>query len=302
MFNVGGRRNPTQGGVGGRRGLGGGLKMRLLIALGIAAFALISYYGNPGDENKVTGDMERVQFDEEVEEMRLGVQAKPQMVQQHGGKSRDRAAQQRVTEVGFELLQALQDDLRGKEGRSIPDGYDFSFTLLADPKTVNAFALPGGPIFITEALYRQLNDRSNGELAGVLGHEVGHVIERHGNKRMAKQRLFSGLATAGGVAGGDANSQRMAQMAAQMVSMKYGREDELESDYWGVKLLLMAGYDPRSMIGVMQVLDKAGGGGGPPEMLSTHPKPANRIEYIQRVIAQVVSEEYNGQLPPNLRP
>lgn len=287
MFGVGG------GSSSGRRS--GGLKTRLMIALAIAAFALISYYGAPGDENLVTGRMERVAFAEEKDEVALGLEAAPQMVQQHGGLSRDEAAQQRVTEVGFQLLEALARDLR-EQDRSIP--YEFRFMLLADQRTVNAFALPGGQVFITEALYRQLDPRRNGELAGVLGHEVGHVIERHGNKRMAKQALFQQLATAGGVAGGDVSSAQMSQMIAQMVSMKYGRDDELESDKWGVRLLVKAGYDPTAMIGVMQVLDKATGSGGPPEMMSTHPKPANRIEYIK----QVIKSEYPNGLPRGLKP
>ncbi|MEM9185628.1 MAG: M48 family metallopeptidase [Planctomycetota bacterium] len=279
-----------------------GMKMRLLMALAIAAFALISYYGNPGDVNRVTGESERVAFAEEADEMKLGLQAKPEMVAQHGGESRDRQKCLRVEQTGRELLLALQAWIDAQptepraEERGIP--YRFDFTLLADPRTVNAFALPGGQVFITEALYDRLDVRGgNAELAGVIGHEIGHVIERHGNKRMAKQKLFSGLATAGGVAGGDVQSQQTAQMIANMVSMKYGREDELESDLWGVRLLAAAGYDPRAMIGVMKVLDEAGGGGGPPEMLSTHPKPANRIEYIQ----QVIRAEFPNGLPRGLR-
>jgi predicted Zn-dependent protease len=77
--------------------------------------------------------------------------------------------------------------------------------------------------------------------------------------------------------------------------MQYGRQDELESDKWGVMLTNMAGYDPREMIGVMKILEEASGGGqGPPEFLSTHPKPANRVEYIKRVIAETLPE----RLPP----
>lgn len=277
----------------GGKGGGSSLKLRLLIALGIAAFALISYYGAPADRNKVTGEMERVAFEDEQQEMALGQQAAPQMMQQHGGPSGDARARQRVSQVGRELLGALSENL--PPDRENP--YRFEFTLLADPNTVNAFALPGGQVFITEALYRRLNQQNDGELAGVLGHEIGHVIERHGNKRMAKQKLFQGLATAGGVAGGDANSARMSQMIAQMVSMKYGREDELESDKWGVRLLVWAGYHPEALIGVMQVLDEATGGGGPPEMMSTHPKPANRIEYIKSVI----KSEFPDGLPRGLK-
>ncbi len=265
---------------GGSSGGSGGLKLRLIIAIGIALFALISYYGAPGDENKVTGEKERVAFSDEAEEMQLGLQVMPQMMAQHGGASRDAGATQMVDRVGFRLLQALETHL-DKAGRELP--YKFNFHLLADRATVNAFALPGGQIFITEALFAALE--TEGQLAGVLGHEIGHVIERHGNKRMAQEQLFTGLATAAGTVGGDANSMRMAQMAKQMVSMKYGRDDELESDKWGVRLLAWADYDPRAMIGVMKVLEAASGSGGPPEMMSTHPKPANRVKYIEDVLA-----------------
>jgi predicted Zn-dependent protease len=140
-------------------------------------------------------------------------------------------------------------------------------------------------VFITQALYGALE--TEGQLAGVLGHEIGHILARHGNKQMARQGLFQGVAGAVGVLGGDMNSARMGQMISAVLSTKYGREAELESDKWGVRLMAMAGYDPTSMIGVMKILEEASGaGGGPPEFLSTHPKPANRVEYIKEVIAQ----------------
>jgi predicted Zn-dependent protease len=269
-----------------------GLKMRLIIAAVIALIALVSYYGMPGDVNKITGKSERVALSEEADEMVLGLQAAPEMVEQHGGLSRDPNARAHVKQIGSELVAALARDI-ASEGHEVP--YKFDFHLLADPRLVNAFALPGGQVFITEALYSQLE--TEGQLAGVLGHEVGHVIERHGNKRMAKQKLFSGLAMAGGVAGGDQQSAQMSQAVAQMVSMKYGRDDELASDKWGVKLTALAGYDPRAMIGVMEVLARAGGE-GPPEFFSTHPKPANRERYIEQVIA----EEFPRGVPAGLKP
>jgi predicted Zn-dependent protease len=282
------RRNANYGGQ--RRS---SFKMRLLIAAAIAAFALFSYYGTPGDLNQVTGETERVAFADEADEIALGLQTVPEMARMHGGPSRDAGAQQRVDRVGERLLAALDKDLAGK-GRSNPYRDHFEFTVLADGRTVNAFALPGGQVFITEALYRALE--TEGQLAGVLGHEIGHVIARHSNQRMAKEQLFQGLAAAGGVAGGDAQSAQMAQQVAAMVSMSYGREDELESDLWGVRLTAMAGYDPRAMLGVMKILDEASGGQSPPEFLSTHPKPGNRVAYIEQVIAQ----EWPQGLPPNL--
>jgi predicted Zn-dependent protease len=79
--------------------------------------------------------------------------------------------------------------------------------------------------------------------------------------------------------------------------MKYGRGDELESDKWGVRLTALAGYDPRAMIGVMEVLDRASGGAAPPEFFSTHPKPDNRVAYIREVIA----EEFPAGVPGGLK-
>ncbi len=296
MFGMGGRgrQQPSRSGGGGL--LSGGMKMRLLIGLGFVAFALITYYGNPGDVNEITGERERVALPDEQKEMALGQQAALQMVQQHGGATRDPQAQALVDRIGRELLAGLEVWMAEREaelGMQLRNPYEFEFTLLADPKTVNAFALPGGQCFITEALFRRLN--TEGELAGVIGHEIGHVIERHGNERMAKQKMFGTIAMGGGAVTGD---PRQVQAALNMIQMKYGREDELESDKWGVILTEKAGYDPRSMVGVMKVLDEASPGGGPPEMMSTHPKPANRIAYIQRVIEEVFPEGVRPGLTP----
>ena len=138
---------------------------------------------------------------------------------------------------------------------------------------------------------------TEGQLAGVVGHEIGHVLSRHGAQRLAKQKLTQGLAGAAGVAGGDASSARMAMAIGQMINMQYGRQDELQSDEWGVILTTNAGYDPRAMIGVMKILDEAGGP-SPPEWLSTHPKPANRARYLEELIAKAFP---NG-VPDGLEP
>jgi predicted Zn-dependent protease len=254
--------------------------MRLIIAAVIALFAILSYYGRPGDVNQITGERQRVAFGEEADEIQMGLQARGEMAHQFGGADPDPEAQAWVKRVGERLLQALDDELE-PGGRENPYRDGFEFTLLGDDKTVNAFALPGGQVFITRALFRELE--TEGQLAGVLAHEIGHVLERHGNERMRQQQFFQGLAAAGGVAGGDQQSAKMAQAVVNLAQMSYGRDDELESDEWGVRLTFLAGYDPRAMIGVMQVLERAGGD-GPPEFFSTHPKPANRVAYIEGLI------------------
>lgn len=299
---------PVQRYAGGRRPMfggsdtGGALKARLLIALAIAAFAFLSYYSTSQDINEVTGEKERVALTDEADEVQLGLQAKPEMMGMHGGPSRNMAAQQQVNTVGWRLLEALNQQLeqfnRENPGANRRNPYEeaFQFTLLSDRKTVNAFALPGGQVFITEALYAALE--TEGQLAGVLGHEIGHVLSRHSNKQMAKQGLFQGLAGAIGVLGGSQESAQMGQMVGAAISMSYGREAELESDDWGVRLTYQAGYDPRAMIGVMRVLDAAAGGQAPPEFFSTHPKPANRIEFIERALEKY----FPDGVPEGLRP
>lgn len=267
------------------------LNARLIMALLVGGVALVSYFMR-SDTNPITGESQRVALSMD-QEIALGLQAAPEMMAQHGGEHPDQRAQAMVDAVGAELLVALEKDLAA-QGRANP--YPFEFHLLADEQTVNAFALPGGQVFITAALFGKFG--SPAELAGVLGHEIGHVLARHSAQQMATQELTQGLAGAAGVAAGDYDSARMAQMVAGVVNMKFGRDDELESDKWGVKLMGLAGYDPRAMIDVMRILDEASGGAGsPPEFLSTHPKPANRVGYIEDVIAEM----YPNGVPDGLR-
>jgi len=159
----------------------------------------------------------------------------------------------------------------------------FDFHLLADDRTVNAFALPGGQCFITAALYAKLKNED--QLAGVLGHEIGHVIHRHGAERMASQGFIQGLIQS--VMIGSGGSQSMAQIANMVgnyTSMKYGRDQELESDDFGVRLMMEAGYAPENLIGVMDILEAASGGSNKPEFQSTHPSPENRRQMIKDAI------------------
>lgn len=259
-----------------------GCGMRLLIAGAIVAFALFQYFSLPSEVNRFTGREQKLNLNTN-EEIQMGLASAPQMAQQFGGLSRDKAGRDLVARIGAKLVEATDAD-------ETPYANHFNFHLLADNKTVNAFALPGGQIFITEALFRVL--KTEDELAGVLGHEIGHVVGRHSSEQIAKSNLFGRLATAVmvGAAGDDggAGTARIAQMAAQMATMKYGRNDELEADRLAVRFLLQAGYHPESMIEVMEVLKKAsGGGGGQPEFMSTHPNPDNRKEVIRAEIERL---------------
>lgn len=261
---------------------GPSISPRILIALVIAAFSLISYFGssfyNPITEQKQHLDMTPNQ------EIALGLQAAPEMAQQYGGQARDRAGQTAVDQIGQELVTKTD---AGKTP------YQYHFHLLADDSTVNAFALPGGQIFITEGLYKNL--KTKGELACVLAHEVGHVAARHSAQQLAKQQLTQGLTGAAVIAAYDPNDRNnntaaMAMLISQVVSLKFGRNDELEADRLGVRFSQQAGYDPRSMIKVMEILDHLSKS-RTPEFFSTHPNPDNRIK---KITAEIASRFPNG--------
>ncbi|MGI9553434.1 MAG: M48 family metalloprotease [Thermodesulfobacteriota bacterium] len=262
-----------------------GGKGRLLIGLVVAAFALISYFSSK-EYNPLTGEDQYISITPK-QEIALGLQSTPQMIKQHGGLYPDQELQNLVDAVGNKLLQNNQ----------IQDTpWEFEFHLLADPNTINAFALPGGQVFITAALFSKF--KTEGQLAGVLGHEIGHVVARHSAQRIAKSQLTEGLTGAVVAASGSAGSAQMAAMVGQLVNMKYGREDELQSDSIGVLLMSEAGYDPRSMVGVMEILAKASKGNRQPEFFSTHPNPENRVQKIKNAIDKV----YPDGVPAGLKP
>jgi predicted Zn-dependent protease len=244
----------------------------LLIGLAMAAFQAFKYYTNV-QVNPVTGESQRIQWSTD-QEIQLGLQSAPQMAQQHGGLHPDQRAQDNVDAVGQRLA-------RTKLAQE--SYYPYDFHLLADPNVVNAFALPGGQVFITAALYSKLQNED--QLAGVLGHEIGHVIERHGAERMAKTGFIQGIIQSILIGtGGDATMAQIANVVGNTINMKYGREQELESDSWGVKLMMDSGYDPEALIGVMDILEEASGGQRVPEFQSSHPSPENRREKIREAI------------------
>lgn len=244
---------------------------RIIIGVIVAIIAVASYFLKT-DENPVTGEKQKVSLTVD-QEIKLGLQSAPEMIREFGGEYKDQKLQAYVDRVGGTLVQST-------EAGSSP--YKFDFHLLADASTVNAFALPGGQIFITYALLSRL--KTEDQLAGVLGHEIGHVINRHSAEHIAQQELTEGLARATDIATGDPGM--ISRFIGNMVNMKYGREDELESDSYGVKYMIEAGYKPEAMIEVMKILKDASGGGKQPEFMSTHPSPDNRIEKLKEIIAK----------------
>jgi predicted Zn-dependent protease len=269
------------------------LNLRVIIGLVIAAVTLLGYFFNTS-KNPVTGENQHVNMTAS-QEIALGVQAAPQMAQQYGGESPDARATAAVQQVGQSIVQA--NNLAQKTQ------YQYRFHLLADDQTINAFALPGGQVFITQGLLKNLT--SEAQLAGVLAHEIGHVVGRHSAEQVAKSQLTQGLTGAAAIASYDPNSPgssvaraAAAAMIAKLVTLRFSRNDELEADKFAVKFTPQAGYDPRAMIGVMQMLDQKGGRSSQPEFLATHPNPGNRIGELQKDIQQ----QYPQGVPSGLHP
>ncbi|MFA6916229.1 MAG: M48 family metalloprotease [Parachlamydiales bacterium] len=253
---------------------------RWIAALLIALFGLFMFLSQV-QENPVTKERQYVAISPE-QEIRLGLESAPQMSQEMGGElSASDPRTQEVKRIGAMIV-------NGTIAKGSP--WKFQFHLLADNKTINAFALPGGQIFITDGLLSRLQNEA--QLAGVLSHEIGHVIERHSAQQMAKEQF--GQILIGAVATGAAdpysqngfNPAMVAAFVNKMVQLRYGRHDESQADQWGLKLTEQAGFDPFAMIEVMKILKTAGPRGSMPDIFQSHPDPDLRIEQIQAYLKE----------------
>lgn len=259
-----------------------GISGKLLIAVVLAGFALSKYYCN-SSFNELTGENQHISISPE-QEVAMGLQSAPQMIAQMGGEVKGTQYDELVRQIGQRLVDQTDASNTVYKGQ-------FDFHLLNDNQTINAFALPGGQIFITTALLQRLSTDgqtiNQNMLAGVLGHEIGHVVARHSAEKLAQMELAQGLTGAVSMATydpGNPNSGYIAQVISNMLQLKYGRDQELQSDDLGVRFMLQAGYDPEKLIDVMEVLKQAAGPNRTPEFQSTHPDPENRKEHIRAAI------------------
>lgn len=230
------------------------------------------------------------------QEAALGAQAAPGLTEQFGGGVENQQLQQYVTNIGQRLA---------AETEAYFPQLEWEFTLLDSP-VINAFALPGGKVFITRGLAEKLT--SEAQLAAVLGHEVGHVTAQHTARRVGQAAIFNaGLAVAGlAVGAADENSdlRQVGQYAlpalavgGNLIILKFGRDEEAQADYLGMRYMSKLGYDPRAQLQVMEILKAASGPSGQPEFLSTHPLPDTRIQRIEDLLNE---EEFRAtQNNPN---
>ena len=167
--------------------------------------------------------------------------------------------------------------------------FEYSFTPV-NLKDINAFALPGGPMFVNRGMIEAASQEA--EVAGVMAHELAHVLLRHGTANATKAQGFQIGALAGAIAGaviggglGQVISQG-SQFGLGTWLMKYSREYEKQADLVGAQIMARAGYDPRALARMFETIQKQGGA-NPPQWLSSHPNPGNRTQYITAEAAQL---------------
>lgn len=271
-----------------------GSPMRRRLAAGASvlfAALLLAGCGTPV-VNPVTGKTERSVMTE-ADEIAEGRKAHPQIVQEYG-RVDDARLQAYVSEIGQRLA-------RQSHRAQLP----WTFTVLDSPE-VNAFALPGGYVYVTRGILAHLG--SEAELAGVLGHEIGHVTARHGAQRATRQQqaglgvlaatVLGAVLEGQGVGGATDLASQVSQAAAAGYLASYSRDQELQADRLGAEYLARNAYDPQRMVDVIGVLRgqelfaadlaRAEGRAAPQGMhwLATHPSSAQRLAEIRREAAR----------------
>jgi predicted Zn-dependent protease len=241
-----------------------GLSTPLIAVALLLAPPIISCATNP-----VTGKSE-LSLVSESQEIEMGKEASQQTIQQIGLVD-DAQLQAYVSAIGMKMAKA-------SERPNLP----WEFHVVNDA-SVNAFALPGGFIFVTRGLLTYINDEA--ELATVVGHEIGHVTNRHSVQQISKAQIAQlGLGLGSVLSSDVARLAGVASQGLQVLFLKYSRDAENQADVAGFRYALNQNYDVREMANVFHTLDRVGeaaGGGKLPDWLSTHPAPANRVAATQ---------------------
>jgi predicted Zn-dependent protease len=218
----------------------------------------------------------------------MGHEAKPGLIEEYGGEVESAELRAYVTQIGRKLTPHV-----APEYKDVP--WDF---IVLDSDVINAFALPGGNVFVSRGLLQHFNNEA--QVAAVLGHEIGHVTGMHVDERISQAVMLELGVTSIAVLAGRSESE-LARAAPTVIGgvgtgflLKFGRDQELEADSLGMHYMVAAGYDPQGMVQVLTILRDASGGASPPEILSTHPDPGRRIRDAERLIDQRYSHARNS--------
>lgn len=228
------------------------------------------------------------------------------------GLGLDLVSDQQVEQMGAETWQRIRSETARSDNRRYQQTVDEIVRNLAeaagqDPGTweavvfagdeANAFALPGRRIGVYEGMFRVAENEA--QLAAVIGHEIAHVEAEHSQERVSSQvatqgavQLVSAALQMGNIGYANAIAGALGAGAQYGVLLPYGRNQELEADRLGLRLMAEAGYDPREAVGLWRRMQEQGGA-APPEFLSTHPAPGNRIEQLQELMPEAL-ERYRG--------
>src|SRR3954465_656391 len=211
-----------------------------------------------------------------ADDVKIGQEA-AQQVQKEMPVMRDEQVNSYLNNIGRRLVTAIPSQFQHSEFR-------YSFTGV-NLKEINAFALPGGPMFINRGMIEKAHNE--GEVAGVMAHELSHVALRHGTAQQTKQTPYAVGSVAGQILGaivgggwGQVISQG-SQVGAGLAFMRFPREYEKQADILGSHIMAAAGYDPRDMANVFKTIEQESGPGGP-QWLSDHPNPGDRYDYINK--------------------
>ncbi|MGI8495431.1 MAG: M48 family metallopeptidase, partial [Pyrinomonadaceae bacterium] len=185
-----------------------------------------------------------------------------------------------IQEVGQRLVNAIPREFQHPE-------FQYTFKIV-NARDINAFALPGGPMYVNRGMIEAA--KNEGEMAGVMAHELSHVALRHGTAQATKasnptaQLPAIGGAILGAILGGTAGGAiaQAGQVGSAAIITKYSREYETQADILGSQIMARAGYDPNDLANMFRTIERQSGGSGTPEWLSSHPNPGNRYATIQR--------------------
>jgi predicted Zn-dependent protease len=209
-----------------------------------------------------------------------------------GPLSTDQAQVQMVKRVGARIQKAVEQYMASKNLSSELAGFQWEFNLIDDPKTVNAWCMPGGKVAFYTAIMPICKDETG--VAVVMGHEVAHAIANHGRERMSQQMVAQfGMGTLGALMGENptAGNELLMQAIGAGTSvgmLKFSREHESEADHIGLIFMAMAGYDPNAAPAFWERMTKMSGGQAPPEFLSTHPSHDTRINDLKGWIPEAM--------------
>lgn len=210
----------------------------------------------------------------------------------HSKLSSDQQQTAMVKNVGRRIQKAVEQYMADNNMSSQLEGFSWEFNLIDDPKTVNAWCMPGGKVAFYTGIMPICKDEAG--VAVVMGHEVAHAIANHGRERMSQGLVANlGLSTLGAALGQNPGLTKKVMLQAvgigtQIGMLKFSRQHESEADKIGLIFMAMAGYDPNSAVSFWERMDQMSGGNAPPEWLSTHPSHSTRIADLKAAMPEAM--------------